>query len=122
MGMINHNVVVATTWSREAEEKVEAFVNSLPLPTRQLFVWTDGLYNGYTTVVMIPDGSKEGHQASDGFDNVRDRFVAELESMDYSDGSSPWQWVEIGYGEFGQKILRGNNCNCYGDGSYYVPE
>lgn len=30
------------------------------------------------------------------------------------------EWiVEVGYGEFGQKVLRGNCRNCYNDDEYY---
>ena len=50
----------------------------------------------------------------DGLEPVDDR----LEADGYSDGSSPWSWVEVGYGEYGQKLLRGNNENRHGAEGY----
>ena len=39
-------------------------------------------------------------------------------AANYDDGSNPWSFVEVGYGEFGQKVLRGNCKNCYDDSEY----
>jgi len=120
MGVINHNAIIATTWDhKDSEAKMKEFIASLPYGEQLLFVWRDSPYNGFTTVIMVPDGSKEGWGASDEIDNLRDRFVAAIESMKYEDGSNPWRWVEVGYGEYGQKILRGNNVNCYDDSEYH---
>ena len=43
-----------------------------------------------------------------------------MTGSNYSDGSNPWDWIEVGYGEYGQAILRGNNKNCYSDSEYAI--
>ena len=69
---------------------------------------------------MAPDGSKEGWEDSYEGDRLRDRIVERLAVDDYEDGSSPWSWVEVGFGEYGQKVIRGNCVNCYNDADYAV--
>jgi hypothetical protein len=126
MGIENHNAVLATTWDREYVEIIRAWVEGLKceqlLPSfhdpRRLFVFGPELINGYTTVVMLPDGSKEGWVESDYIDDLRDRFIERLEEDGYDDGSNPWDWIEVGYGEYGQKVLRGNCQNRYSDQEY----
>ena len=66
----------------------------------------------------LPDGSKEGWDTSNQGDDLRQRFIEELAKDNFNDGSSPWDWVEVGYGEYGQKVLRGNNKNSYTDEEY----
>jgi len=51
---------------------------------------------------MVPDGSKEGWKDSDDCDSLRQEFITQLRHSNYDGGSSPWDYVEVGYGEFGQ--------------------
>ncbi len=121
MGVINHNAVIATTWSEKSFLKMQEWVASLePFNTpaksnpQELFHYANSLVNCYYTVILTPDGSKEGWDDSDRGDELRDRFVEQLGTVGkYEDGSSNWEWVEVSYGEFGQQIVRGNNVNCY---------
>lgn len=113
MGAENNNAVLATTWNDKAVARIKEWIDAQPAEWRSLFAVVAAISNGKTTVVLCPDGSKEGWETSDVGDDLRRRFIAELAGDDYEDGSSPWEWVEIGYGEYGQKILRGNNTNCY---------
>jgi hypothetical protein len=85
---------------------------------KTLFLFGQKEINGITTIVMVPDGSKEGWPESVVGDLLRNLFIRELEKADYDDGSNPWSFVEVGYGEFGQKVLRGNCENCYSDSEY----
>ncbi len=117
MGVENNNAVIATTWNKDEVVRIKKWVDSLS-EMKGLFLFGDEEINGKITVVMVPDGSKEGWPKSDTGDKLRDAFVAELEKANYDDGSNPWNFVEVGYGEFGQKVLRGNNKNCYGDSEY----
>jgi hypothetical protein len=122
MGIENHNAILATTWDKEYVEIIRAWVEELKcerlLPSfhdpRSLFVFGPELINGYTTVVMLPDGSKEGWAESDYVDELRDRFIERLEEED------KWDWIEVGYGEYGQKVLRGNCKNHYNDQEYAI--
>jgi len=118
MGVENNNAIVATTWSKEEVDRISRFIESLPGEDGKMFVVGPPLINNKTTVVMLPDGSKKGWAESEACDELRDRFVVELEKSNYGDGSNPWDFVEVGFGEFGQKVLRGNCKNMYGDEEY----
>lgn len=115
MGIINHNAIIATTYDDERAEALRDWIVEHGL---NLFAECKALVNSYHTFVLVPDGSKEGWTESDTVDTLRDGFVSRLAADQFGDGSSPWAWVEVGFGEYGQKVLRGNNVNCYGDEEY----
>ncbi|MCK4782163.1 MAG: hypothetical protein KAV87_00320 [Desulfobacteraceae bacterium] len=118
MGVENNNAVIATTWDKTEVERIKKWADGLNDFDKGLFLFGDEKINGKTTVIMVPDGSKEGWTESDDGDKLRDEFVKELEKANYEDDSNPWDFVEVGFGEFGQKVLRGNCKNCYGDSEY----
>lgn len=119
MGVENNECVLATTWKREAVDSVWLWVRGLEETwQRNLFTEIDSCVNSKTTIILGPDGSKKGWADAEAGEVLRDRFIEFLKTFDYEDGSSPWSWVEVGYGEFGQKVLRGNNKNCYSDEEY----
>jgi hypothetical protein len=74
--------------------------------------------NDYNTIFIGPDGSKEGWPESKTADEAREDFLRFIKNHEYTDKSSPWAWVEVGYGDYGQKVLKGNNQNCYGNEEY----
>ncbi len=118
MGVVNHNCIVATTWNPVKWARVQAWINDLHERDQKLFTTAESWVNHHNTIVLVPDGSKEGWTESDEGDELRDRFIEQLKLDEYDDGSSPWAWVEVGFGEFGQKVLRGNNTNRYSDAEY----
>ena len=120
MGVMNHNAVLASTWSDEHANGVKEWIAGRSEVERDLFLFGGKKVNNEQTIVLVPDGSKEGWQESENGDALRQAFIERLEQDDYEDGSSPWSWVEVGYGEFGQKVLRGNNRNCYTDEDYSI--
>jgi molybdopterin converting factor small subunit len=122
VGTINHNAVIASTWDKDEVKRIEEWIESLECDgiivrdvKSRFVVGPVDEFNAGQTIVMLPDGSKEGWGPSDWFDALRDQFIEELDKVNYEDGSSPWKYVEVGYGEFGQKLIRGNNVNCYSD-------
>ncbi|MBT8489903.1 MAG: hypothetical protein KJN62_02525 [Deltaproteobacteria bacterium] len=125
MGIENNEVVIATTWDKKLITYAENFISNLPddfkKPDdfRKLFCIIPSIVNVKYTIVFGPDGSKKGWELAKMGTILRDKFVKFLESYTYEDGSNPWDWVEIGYGEFGQKILKGNCENKYDDREYY---
>jgi len=108
MGIINHNAVLATTWSEEHYKSISIWISERSVNEQMLFLFGNNFVNGARTIVLIPDGSKEGWVESDKGDALRRSFIERLEEDKYEDGSSPWDWIEVGYGEYGQKVLRGN--------------
>jgi hypothetical protein len=59
--------------------------------------------NGYTSFLVSPDGSKEGWAESEEGDNRRATFIEWLRSKRYEDGSSPYSWAEVLYGDDDQQ-------------------
>ena len=118
MGVENNECVVATTWSDEAMQKVKDWVSGLDEESQSLFAFVPSLINDKKTLFMAPDGSKKGWDIAKHGKALRNQLIKLLVSFDYEDGSNPFDWVEVGYGEFGQTILRGNCRNRYGDEPY----
>lgn len=118
MGILNHNAVIATTWSEEKFVEMQKWVVGQPNVVFFLSRWVDKTRTG--TITLIPDGSKEEWIESKIGDDLRQKFIEQLEAAAFDDGSNSWDWVEVGFGEYGQKVLRGNNRNLWGDGDYHV--
>ena len=118
MGVENNEAILATTWNDEVVEKTRSWIKSVDENLQQLFVIVPCICNGKHTILLAPSGSKKGWPEDDRVTELRRNFIAYLNSFNYGDGSSPFDWVEVGWGEFGQKVLRGNNINCYSDAEY----
>ena len=112
MGIENNEVVIATTWNDESIETAKEFISNISDDFRKLFCIIPSVVNGKYTVILGPDGSKKGWAISESGKALRDLFVKFLELHNH------WEWVEVGYGEFGQKVLRGNCMNMYDDSDY----
>ena len=102
MGTIQHNVVIATTWDENLYNKA---IKWLDKNAKGSYTTYASNVNGYQTIFVGPDGSKEGWASSDEADKLRDEFIS------FIDHERFWDWLEVGYGELGQSILRGNNDN-----------
>jgi hypothetical protein len=100
MGTIHHNVVIATTWD---EKRFKKAIKWLDKNSTFPYTTLDSNINGYHTIFLGPDGSKEYWASSDHADRLRDKFIS------FIDHEGFWDWLEVGYGELGQSILRGNN-------------
>ena len=113
MGVINHNAIIATTEINTEANKAWAWVESLP--EQEAFKFARGLpqTNRFETIILVPDGSKEGWDESIAGANLRCKF------RDYLKTRRMWNWVEVGFGEYGQKVLCGNNKNEYSDTEYH---
>ncbi len=118
MGVENNECVIATTWNNEAMLKVKSWVKDLSKSDRSLFTFIPTLTNAKETLFMAPDGSKKGWPQARHGEGLRERLIELLKTFDYEDGSNPFDWVEVGYGEYGQKVLRGNCKNMYSDAPY----
>lgn len=122
MGTINNNAVIASTEMKDEVERIRKYIDGLKAFEKSLFLFSDEAINGKVTVVMVPDGSKEGWSESDVGDESRAAFIKELEKTNYKDGSSSWQFIEVGFGDYGQKILRGNCKNAFSDSEYAIDD
>ena len=118
MGAENNECVIATTWANELVSKIKEWVKDLPEDQQRQFAFIPCVCNGKETIVLGPDGSKKGWKEADRGETLRNNFIEELKKFDYEEGSSPFDFVEVGYGEYGQKVLRGNCINKYDDSEY----
>ena len=60
MGYIRHNAIIATGWQENAIQALCDFAESIGAEA----IRGEEMTNGYRTVVITPDGSKEGWETS----------------------------------------------------------
>lgn len=89
MGYMRHNAIVVTSWNSEAIEAAACRARTLGLT---VLGPSAALMNGYKSMMVCPDGSKEGWENSDQGEKQR----AEL--RDWLRERSNLEWVEIAYG------------------------
>lgn len=67
--------------------------------------------NRVESFFIAPDGSKEGWPESERGDRERAAFCDWLDSQAYEEGSSPYDWIEVQYGDDNKevKIVRSND-------------
>ena len=96
MGYDRHHAIIVTTWDEEKIKKARKIaLQKFPAVSEIL----KSEINAWYSFFIPPDGSKEGWDESKNGDNRRYKFIEWLESQKYEDGSSPFDWVEIQYGD-----------------------
>jgi len=111
MGWVNNECVIASTEISKYMDVIKSKAKLLEKEEQSLIAFLPSLVNGKQTVIIAPDGSKTGWSNDLVGDALRNWLIDLIGEFDYDDGSNPFQWVEVGFGDFGQKILRGNNKN-----------
>jgi hypothetical protein len=106
MGYIRHHAIIVTAYRRDDIEAarlkaLECFEGNRAVGDYRSLVGPvmSSVVNSYHTLFIAPDGSKEGWPESDVGDNGRSRFIAWLDKQRWGDGSSPFRWAEIQYGD-----------------------
>jgi len=59
---------------------------------------TESLINNYYTLVVYPDGSKEGHETSDDWDIVRKKIIDLLVLHNKNHPDNPVNYIEVSFG------------------------
>lgn len=95
MGYMRHNVIVATSWNDALIDRAATFARNLGLT---VIGPSAPLVNGYRTMTVCPDGSKEGWPESDAADEKREKLRAFLNGERYEDGSTSIEWFEAMFG------------------------
>jgi len=113
MGVENNECVIATTWSSDYMNKVKEWISTLSDCEQSLFAVLPSIVNNKETVILAPDGSKKGWAEAESGKARRQAFIKVLQDFDYGDGSNPFDWVEVSYGEYGQSIVQGNCVDRY---------
>ena len=95
MGYIKHHAIVVTCSDAirlvEAKESAEWLGLVVAGPSKRVI-------NGYASILVCPDGSKEGWEDSDSGETRRWNFMQWLAGKRFEDGSSPFEWVEVQFG------------------------
>lgn len=101
MGTIQHDLVAVTVWDTADVGALRLWVDSRSTAEQLLFHQHNA--KGYTTFVMLPDGSKEGWDVSAAADELRKLFITEIKKLKYPD------WFHYTYGERGyREVDRGD--------------
>lgn len=95
MGYIRHNAIIVTSWGEASIHNAAEMAKTMGL---QVLGPSEKAINGYRTMIICPDGSKEGWSDSDLFEERRTRFKDWLIGHRYEDNSSSFEWAEIAYG------------------------
>jgi len=115
MGYMRHHAIVVTSFNdteiNKAHEKAKYYFGNLVSEIIESSI------NGYYSFFISPDGSKEDWDESEYGDKQRSLFKRWLISQLYDDTSSPYDWVEVQYGDgdHGVKVIDT-------DINYYKPE
>ena len=118
MGIENNECIIATTQNSDAVDSIKQWIETLDKDWQKLFIVLPSMVNLNQTIVFAPDGSKKGWGTANIGKKVRDIFIEKIEAFDNADGSNPFDYVEVGFGEYGQKVLRGNCSNKYTNEDY----
>lgn len=97
MGYIRHHALVVTSWGNERLNSFLAHAAECELLRCSNAVHS--AWNYYWTVLVSPDGSKEGWEESDVGDRERAGLVAWLDDQRYPDGGSSFKWALVQYGD-----------------------
>jgi hypothetical protein len=95
MGYISHNTIVVTSSNTKAITDAHKKATEIGL---EVLGPSSVAINGYQSIFVCPDGSKEGWHDSQQFDEKRKAFRDYLDDQRYEDNSSSLEWAEIAYG------------------------
>lgn len=96
MGYMRHHAIIVSSYDDDRIIKAREIAVDIGLPVTGVQVTQ---VNRHYTFVVTPDGSQEGWDHSIEFDDKRNRFVRWLRRQRFKDGSSPFNWVEVQYGD-----------------------
>ena len=119
MAVENNECIIATTYRSDLIKEIKRWASRLDPDKRSLIVFVPGLFENRETVFLAPDGSKKGWGHDQTIQDLRDELIRLIKTFNYEDGSNPFRWVECGYGDYGQAILRGNCKNLLSEENYY---
>lgn len=95
MGYMRHHAILVST---EIGDIYEAYAVAEHLGCK-LSPVTESTINGVLSFAVFPDGSKEGWEESNTGDLQRKQLKQWLQAQKYEDGSSPFDWAEVQYGD-----------------------
>jgi hypothetical protein len=94
MGYMRHHAIIMTSWKKEVIEAAAVEARRLGCETAGP---VESMTNSFWSLLIAPDGSKEGWDESDAGDERRAALVRWTKTLRYEDGSSPLEWAEVVY-------------------------
>ena len=106
----DHKAVIATTDDPDEAKRIQAWIETLPKYFREVIEVSEfnDVTIGSMTVTMIPRGWVIDDARQAKYDVYRDLLIKELNKGVSVLQRNKWDYVEVSYGDRGQKILRGN--------------
>jgi len=101
MGYMRHHGILVTAFNEVQAKAAHAMASAHCIAGGHPLVSPlhGEVVNGYWSFAVFPDGSKEGWEASAEGDTGRTALISWLDAQRYEDGSSPFDWVEVQYGD-----------------------
>lgn len=96
MGYIKHDAIIVTSWNDKAIEAAAVAAAGFGL---QVLGPSKETTNGYRSMLVCPDGSKEGWNTSDDFDGNRAAFINHLKGFADDDERGFVEWVAVSYSD-----------------------
>ncbi len=94
--VIRHHAIVITASQPDMLFACYAEAQGLGCQISNIVASCDGHYMSF---LVAPDGSSERDEQSHEEDTHRDRLIRWMDQRRYSDGSCPFDWVEVQYGD-----------------------
>ena len=107
MGYIKHHAIIITTWDDKTLAKI--YKHLVPIFGKRISKIIKSDINGFVSLFIAPDGSKEDWPESDKGDKDRAKLIRYLNTFAYEDGSNAIKYVEISYDEEREAQIVNNN-------------
>lgn len=107
MGYIRHNAIIVTSWDSKRLSRAIAKADELRLIHTEAM---DSPINGYSSFMIVPDGSKEGWDSSNTGEAARAAWIKWAKESE-----EPIDWVHISYGGDEPQYTHIEDFNCNGD-------
>ena len=109
MGDTRHHAIIVTSFDIKAI--TEAYINAVNIFEPKMV--TDIIkspVNIFYSIIVVPDGGKEGWHNSNRFDRKRADFIAWVESQADGEGGNSLTYCEVQYGDdFGDQRMINHN-------------
>ncbi|GAL85614.1 hypothetical protein CHU_3573 [Sporocytophaga myxococcoides] len=105
MKQYKHHAIIITTRHRKLINELrlkakEFFIKDMQAKTGPTLIGeiTPSIIGEFYTMVIFPDGSKEGYETSEEADNIRCKIVLAIKELNQKAGNQELSFVEVTYG------------------------
>lgn len=93
--MVHHGIIVTCSDKKRAR----AVCKQAKEIFGETFKAVESAINSYYTILIPPDGSKDGWSESEAGNVCRESFIEWLRQQKHEDGSSPYTYAHVQYGD-----------------------